>query len=118
MHSDAPTVAAYLKSLPDDSRQALAKLRTLIRKCASGADEKMQHGMPCYELNGLLCAFAAQKNNLALYVCEPELVAKFKSRLGKVSVGKGCIRFRKIDDLSLAAVEELLRAAVKKRQAR
>jgi hypothetical protein len=56
-----------------------------------------------------------QKNYMALYVLVtkrgkylPEIFAK---RLGKVSCGKSCIRFRKLEDLDLAVVEELLQEA-------
>ena len=58
---------------------------------------------------------AAQKNHLSLYVFVakggkylPEIYAK---RLGKASCGKSCIRFKKIEDLDLAVVEELLKEA-------
>ena len=119
MQSSAKTVAVYLKELPDDEvRRALTKLRTLIRKTIPDAVESMQYGMPAYDLNGLLCAFASQKQNLALYVCDPPLVAQFKPKIGKVNCGKGCIRFKCIDHLKLDGVEELLKAAAEKARAR
>ena len=114
MTSDAKTVAAYLKELPDDARKALAKLRTLIRKVAPEAKESMKYGMPGYELNGDFCGFARQKNNLALYICcDVPLVEKFKKRLGKVNCGKSCIRFKELDDLDMMVVEELLTAVAR-----
>lgn len=111
MTSDAKTVAAYLKELPDDARRALSKLRALIRKIAPEAKESMKFGMPSYELSGDYCAFARQKHNLALYVCDVALVEGFKKKLGKVSCGKSCIRFKKVEDLDLNVVEEMLQAA-------
>jgi hypothetical protein len=58
---------------------------------------------------------APQKNYLSLYVCMvrdgkylPELYAE---RLGKVSVGKSCIRFKKLADLNMTAVEEIVAEA-------
>jgi hypothetical protein len=50
-----------------------------------------------------------------LYVCVgkdgqylPEIYGK---RLGRVNCGKSCIRFKKIEDLDLAVVEEICREA-------
>src|SRR5438552_402423 len=103
MQSDAKTVPAYLKSLDEASRKALAKLRALIRKAAPDAKESMQYRMPTYDLNGAYAAFASQMNNLALYVCDVALVEQYKTRIGKVNCGKSCIRFKKLDDFNLEA---------------
>jgi uncharacterized protein YdhG (YjbR/CyaY superfamily) len=117
MQSSAGSVAVYLKEVPDDRRPALTKLRGLIRKIAPDATESMEYGMPVYHLNGMLCAFASQKQNLALYVGS-EFLEQFKPRLGKIKCGKGCIRFKKLEDLKLDVVEELLKANAAKARGR
>ena len=110
MTSDLKTVPEYLKTLPDDIRKSLTKLRALICKIAPDAKESMQYGMPTYDLNGMWCAFNSQKNYLALYAgCTP-IVEQFKKNLGKVNCGKSCIRFKKLEDLDLGVVEEMLTA--------
>jgi hypothetical protein len=52
----------------------------------------------------------AQKNYLALYVCVTKngkyLAEVYEKRLGKVSCGKSCIRFKKLDDLNLEVIEK------------
>jgi hypothetical protein len=58
----------------------------------------MKYGMPSY---GDCCAFARQEHNLALYICDFDLVGQFKTKLGKANCGKGCIRFKKLDDLDI-----------------
>lgn len=62
-------------------------------------------------------ALASQKNYVSLYVCAVQdgeyLAEKHKDELGKVSVGKSCIRFKKLDDLNLAAIKKLLAQAEK-----
>ena len=40
----------------------------------------MQYGMASYELHGLFCSFASQKNYMALYVCETDAVAVHRSQ--------------------------------------
>jgi uncharacterized protein YdhG (YjbR/CyaY superfamily) len=118
MQSAAATVPAYLKELPDAARKALTKIRALLRRTAPDAEEAMRHGMPYYTLHGDFCAFAAQKRNFALYVCDVELVARRKAGFGKVNCGKSCIRFKSLGDLNLDAVRELLEEAAERARAK
>ncbi len=109
MISKATTVDQYFKELPPDRRAALDQVRALIHKADPQTLETMKYGLPSF---GDLCALASQKNYMALYVCESEIIHEHLSRLGKVSCGKGCIRFKRIDDLDLTAVEDILRAVL------
>ena len=118
MKSDASTVPEYLAELPPDRQAALKKVRSVIRKAVPNAKESMQYGMPGYELNGLVCALASQKNYMALYVCEPEIVDAHRDALGKLNCGKGCIRFRTIEELPLDAISDILQEAAAKRSGR
>ena len=56
---------------------------------------------------------ANQKQYVSLYLCaaiDGQYLAEANAaRLGKVSVGRGCIRFKKLDDLDLNVVGELVR---------
>ena len=60
-----------------------------------------------------LVLLAAQKNYMALYLCattDGQYVAeKYESQLGKVSVGKSCVRFKKLEDLNLDTVKIILK---------
>jgi uncharacterized protein YdhG (YjbR/CyaY superfamily) len=116
MQSSATTVAEYLAELPSDRQAALKKVRSVIKKAMPRAKESMQHGMAAYELNGLLCALASQKNYMALYVCEPEIVDAHREALGKLNCGKGCIRFRTLEELPLDVISDILKEAQAKRQ--
>jgi uncharacterized protein YdhG (YjbR/CyaY superfamily) len=116
MKSQATTVAAYLEELPEDRRQALAELRAMIRKIAPEAKEGIRYGMASYTQGELLFALGSQKAYMALYVCDHEVVNAHRDRLGKLNCGKGCIRFRKLSDLPLDAVTDLLKEAAKRRK--
>jgi uncharacterized protein YdhG (YjbR/CyaY superfamily) len=87
----------------------------VLRKAAPDATEAMQHGMPSNELNGMLYAMASQKNHMALYVCEPEIVDAYREALAESNCGKGCIRFRHFEDLPLDAITAIVREAHAKR---
>jgi hypothetical protein len=51
---------------------------------------------------------------MALY-CAGNVVNAHRKELGKLSCGKGCIRFRKLDELPLDVVAGMLRKSARKR---
>ena len=114
MTSKATTISQYMEEIPPDRRAALGELRALIHRVAPKTVEAMKYGLPSF---GELCALASQKNYMALYVCESDIVKAHLAQLGNVSCGKGCIRFKRIADLNLSVVEGILREIVKRRQA-
>jgi hypothetical protein len=63
-----------------------------------------------------LIALAAQKRHLSLYLCavvDGQYLAEARAdRLGTVSCGKSCIRFRSLDDVDTAQLSALIRDAV------
>ncbi len=128
VQSKAPTVAAYLKSLPTERRAVIAAVRKAIRsKLPKGYQESMNWGMISYEIplkrfpdtyNGqplMYMALAAQKNNYALYTMgaysDPKVLAWLKSefkRAGKrLDMGKSCIRFKTMEDLPVGVAAGL-----------
>ena len=113
MQSKAATISEYLEEVPPDRRAALNELRALIHRVAPKTVETMQYGLPAF---GDLCALASQKNYMALYVCEGDIVKTHLAQLGKVSCGKGCIRFTRLADLNLSAVESILREILRRRK--
>ena len=65
--------------------------------------------MPYYAYHGDLVAFAAQKNYFSVYVMgRGQRLADHRQELGKLNCGKGCIRFKKLEELPLDAVREIV----------
>jgi hypothetical protein len=62
-------------------------------------------------------SLASQKNYISIYICSVEngeyIAEKYKNDLGKVSVGKSCIRFKKLTDLNLTTLEKVIKLAAK-----
>lgn len=116
MQSKATTVPAYLDELPPERKAELTTLRSVIREAAPAAAETMRYGMPTYEMGEMLCAFAAQKNYLALYV-DPAVVEAHRTELGGLDVGKSCIRFRTLDQLPLGVVRTMVAEAARRASA-
>ena len=131
MRNAADTVDAYLASLPDARREVATVLRDLVvGHLPKGYVETMNWGMPSYEVplvrypttyNGQplgYVAFAAQKNNFALYLSciymdsarEHALRDAFAAIGRKPDMGKSCLRFRTIEELPLQAIGDLIAA--------
>ena len=132
MQSKAATVEEYLKELPEDRRAAISKVRQVIRKnLPKGITEGMQYGMIGYSVPhkiypaGYHCdpkqplpfaGLASQKNHMSFYLCsiyqntelEQWMRAQFAAKGKKLDMGKGCIRFRKVEDLPLDVIGEVV----------
>jgi hypothetical protein len=128
--SAAKTVAQYLSSLPAERRSVVAAVRKVIRATLPlGYRETMNWGMIAYEVplrrypdtyNGQpLCYYAglaAQKNNYSLYLtCVYQdhrraawLHDQFRKAGKKLDMGKSCVRFRRLEDLPLDAIGEVV----------
>lgn len=128
MQSKAATVAAYLKSLPDDRRKALQAIRKVVNdNLDPKVKEAMAYGMPGWVVplsvypDGYHCAkdtplpfasLASQKNHMALYLfCvysvpgEAERLAEeWKAAGKKLDMGKSCLRFKKLEDVPLEVI--------------
>jgi hypothetical protein len=117
------TPEQYLASLPADRQAALT---TLHRKAVPKLKPVMVYGMLGYgpyhykyesgrEGDGAIICLASQKNYISLYLCartpKGYLAETNKARLGNVSVGKCCIRFKKLEDLNLKVAIELVQTA-------
>lgn len=129
--SNASTVEEYLRSLPDDRREAISRVRQVILdNLPDGYQEGMQYGMIGYFIpledypdtyNGQplnYAALAAQKNYMSLYLSnvysDPHLEKKFteayRASGKKLNMGKSCVRFKKLEDLPLDVVAEAIAA--------
>jgi hypothetical protein len=129
VQSKAKTVKQYLAELPPERREIISKVRkTILENLPRGYSETMNWGMISYEIplkdypdtynNQPLSylALAAQKNNYSLYMMgvyqdskqETKLKKGFKKAGKKLDMGKSCVRFRKLEDIPLDVIGELI----------
>jgi uncharacterized protein YdhG (YjbR/CyaY superfamily) len=105
-------VDCYLENLDPARRAALDRLRALIREVAPAADETMHYRMPTYEVRpGVRIAFASQKHHLSLYL-DPQIVERYRQDLAGLSLGKSCIRFKRVEDLPWDVLRQMLERMV------
>jgi uncharacterized protein YdhG (YjbR/CyaY superfamily) len=111
VRSDAGTVGEYISEAPVERRDALELLRRLCGEELSGFDEAMRYGMPSYLRGDVVeVAFASQKTYVSLYILRQAALQANAEGLVGLSVGKGCIRFRRPEQIDPTVVRALLSA--------
>ena len=129
--SQAATVDEYLQELPPERREVISAVREVVlQNLPNGYVEGMNWGMISYEIpletypntyNGKplsYIALAAQKRHYALYLSgvyqnpdQQALLEKgFELKGKRLDMGKSCVRFRKLDDLPLDVVGQVVAA--------
>jgi uncharacterized protein YdhG (YjbR/CyaY superfamily) len=109
MNSTAPDVSSYIAEQPEEWRATLTALRAACQRHLDGYVEAMAYGMPSYLRVGQTeVAFAKQARYLSLYILRGAVLEAHRSRLVGLDVGKGCIRYRRPDQLDWEVIAELL----------
>ncbi|MFA6057004.1 MAG: DUF1801 domain-containing protein [Taibaiella sp.] len=133
MQSKAATVDAYIEELPEERKDVIKEIRKVILKnLPKGFKETMGYGMMSYVVPhtiypaGYHCdpkvplpflAVASQKNFVALYhmgiYANKELLDWFTAAYPehcktKLDMGKGCVRFKKMNDMPYDLIAELV----------
>lgn len=118
----------YIDSIMEPRKTEVEELDKLIKKTVPGLKPHFAYNMLGYGsfeyknykkeiVNWPTVAVASQKNYISLYICALEngkyIAEKYKNDLGKVSVGKSCIRFKKVSDLNLEGIKKVLILASK-----
>ena len=126
------TPEEYLEKIPEDRRTSVSKLRNVVLdNLPEGFEEQISYGMLGYVVphsiypDGYYCtphlplpfmAIASQKNFISLYhmgfYANSDLFAWFQTEYPKhckykMDMGKGCVRFKKLDDIPYVLIAEL-----------
>ncbi len=124
----AKTVKEYLQAVPAERKEAMEFLHAFIQKTAPSLEPHFAYNMLGYGsfpyksykkemLEWPVLSLANQKNYISLYVCavvDGKYIAETHAKdLGNVSVGRSCIRFKKLSDLNLDTLKKVIKAAAK-----
>ena len=118
----------YIAVLPVERKKILKALDKVIRETAPELKDFFAYSMPGYGafdyvnykkelIKWPVISIASQKNYVSVYVCavvDGQYIAeKYKDELGKVNVGRSCIRFKKLEDLDIETFKKIIKLAVK-----
>ncbi len=124
--SNATTPAQYIASLEESWRSQIRELDRLIRKTVPALKPLLLAGMLAYgpyrykyasgrEGDWALLTLASQKHYISLYICALDgkryVAEKYKPDLPKASIGKSCIRFKRLEDVDAAVLQRIFKEA-------
>jgi len=119
----ASTPAEYLAQLQEPRKTEVTALDTLIRKAAPKLDPSIQMGILAYgpyhykyasgrEGDGFRIGVASNQSYISLYTVIPGSIPEhYKQALPKASIGKCCVRFKRLSDLDQNALKKLIKEA-------
>ena len=113
----AKDVDEYIAKAPKEVRGKLKELRAIIKSAAPKAEERISYGMPYYGYKGRLVYFAFAKKHIGLYV-PPPIIEEHKKELKNYETAKATVRFPLNKKLPLSLIKKLVKARVKKNEAR
>lgn len=126
--NEAKSVKEYLLQVPEDRKKDMKFLHDFIQKTVPSLKPHFASNMIGYgsfqyldskkqKRDWPIIALANQKNYISIYVCAIEgkqyVSEKYEKELGKVSVGRSCIRLKKTEDVNLDTLQTVLQTAKK-----
>lgn len=126
--TNANTPKQYIDALSEPRKSQIKAIDQFIKKTVPKLKPFINVGMIGYgkyryksssgrEGDWAVIALASQKNYISIYACgikDGKYIAEtYKKELPKASVGKSCIRFKKIEDLDLKVLAKILKEAEK-----
>lgn len=123
--SSAATVEDYVGGLEEPRKSEILRLHELIRKTVPNLKPHIQSGMLGYgsyhykyasgnEGDWMIIGLSSRKNYISVYVNavtpDGQYVAEnYKSALPKASIGKSCIRFKKLEDVDQKTLARIIK---------
>lgn len=123
-NSTARTPTEYIAQVEEKRRPDIRRLHRMIRREAPDLKPTMEFGMLGYgrfhyryasgrEGTWMKIGVANNKQYISLYCCAADargyLAERYRKRLPKASIGKSCVRFKRLDDLDESVLRELIR---------
>jgi hypothetical protein len=119
--STADSPEAYIAGLEEPRHADIARLHERIRETAPGMRSYIDAGMLAYGRydyryasgrtgDWFALGLASNKAYISLYAPTLDL-EPYVARLPKANLGRGCIRFKRLDDVDLGVIDEVIRAS-------
>jgi hypothetical protein len=121
---DVATPEEYFEKLEEPRKSEIMKIHNLIREIVPELEPHIRSGMIGYgnyhykyasgrEGDWFKIGLASNKNYISIYACAVVdggyVAEKYKEKLPKASIGKSCIRFKKLDDVDVKVLKEIFK---------
>jgi len=110
------TVEEYLNLFPKEQRNALEKLRHVIKETAPKAEEVISYGMPGYKQNGVLVYFGGFKNHCSFFPASYAVIKQFAEELKDYKTSKGTIQLPLDKAIPSTLIKKMVLARIKENE--
>src|SRR5688572_13535726 len=125
---DVKTPREYIAKLSEPRKSEIQRIDKLIRRTVPDLKPFLIAGMLGYgpfrykyesgrEGDWCKVGLASNKSYISLYACAADqrgyVAERYKKKLPKANIGKSCVRFKRLDDLDVEALKDLLRETAK-----
>jgi hypothetical protein len=119
------SVEKFIKDLPDpEVREACATVAKLMQEATKAEPQMWGSSIVGFGLRQIqyaggrtgdwpIIGFSPRKQNLTLYVGVGQQDPVLMKKLGKHTIGKGCLYIKKLSDVDLPTLRKVIKAAAK-----
>ncbi len=126
--TSAETHEQYIAEVEEERRADIKRLHDLVLETAPELEPTMEFGILGYGKHAYRYAsgrsgewmkigIANNKQYISLYCCAADengyVAEQYKDRLPRASIGKSCVRFKRLSDLDEEILKDLIRASSK-----
>ena len=112
------TVEEYLSLFSKEQRDALEKIRKVIKAAAPKAEEVISYGMPGYKQNGILVYFGGFKNHCSFFPASYAVIKQFAEDLKNFKTSKGTVQFPLDKAIPSTVIKKMVLARIKENELR
>ncbi len=114
MQYDVTTPAEYIEALDQDWRkEKIEQLRSIIKTSAPLLKEGINYKMLSYaDEKGVVFHLNAQKNHVGFYTGDAKKIDPDGVLLEGIDIGKGCVRFKKSNDIASTQIDVFIAKAI------
>ena len=102
----------YLSTFPENVKERLEKIRSVIKEVVPEAEETISYNMPAFRFHGILVYFAGYKGHIGLYPGDSKTIIIFKDQLKGYETSKGTIRLPLDKALPLSLIKTIVQFRV------
>ena len=107
------TIDDYLANVRDDQREALEKLRQMIKAAVPKAEECINYGVCAFRLDGdCVAGFGAGANHCTYYPMSGSTTHELRDELEDYETSKGSIRFAPEKPLPARLIQKLIKTRI------
>lgn len=99
-------VDEYINTAPENAKEKLREIRSILKSVAPNATELLKWGMPVFMEKRILFSYSAYKTHLNFMPTGPAL-EPFKEELSKFKTGKDTIQFPYDEPLPKALIQKI-----------